>query len=208
MRPFAVVDGDGFRGMLTAFNPEYKIKSRNTYHSMANRVYKDTLTKLKVIMAGVSNLSITTDMWSSNAQESYISITAHWLDDDLKMQNAVLKTEEMAESHTGVHLKARIEACLGEFGILLSAVVATVADNGSNIVCALNLIEDVPRFGCFAHTLQLGIKSGLKISTIKTINRFCIFQLLPNSNGHPHFATCVGGRQFVRSIYQHLCIAW
>ena len=39
--------------------------------------------------------------------------------------------------------------------------MATAADNGSNVVNALQRLV-APRLGCFAHTLQLGIKAGLK----------------------------------------------
>ena len=88
-------------------------------------------------MGGASDKSITTNMWTSNKQEAYISITAHWLDDSLNMQHAVLATPEMPESHTGVNIKERIEQCLRDFGIEMS-VVAYVADNGSNVVAALN----------------------------------------------------------------------
>ena len=41
-------------------------------------------------------------IWSiiTELKESYISITAHWLDCDLKLQQAVLTTAEMSERHT------------------------------------------------------------------------------------------------------------
>ena len=106
-------------------------------------------------------------MWTSNRLDSYISITAHWLDDDLKLHQAVLTTEETSERHTGVNLKNRIVKCLQEYGIE-KAVVATVADNGSNVVNALEMLP-VPRLGCFAHTLQLAIKVGLKVPAIKKV---------------------------------------
>ena len=166
MRPFAAVDGDGFKRMIDKISQgSYTAKSQNTYHSMAVKAYDKARRGLKELMSGIKDVCITTDMWTSNKQESYISITAHWLDGDLKLQQAVLTTAEMSERHTGVNLKDRIVKCLREYGIEKD-VVATVADNGSNVVSALNMLQ-VPRLGCFAHTLQLGIKVGLKVPAVK-----------------------------------------
>ena len=168
MRPFASVDGDGFKRMVNKIGQgRYTPKSRNTYHSMAVKACGKAKRDLKELLSGIKDICITTDMWTSNKQEAYISITAHWLDDDLKLQQAVLTTAEMSERHTGVNRKDRIVKCLREYGVK-KAVVATVADNGSNVVYALNLLP-VPRLGCFAHTLQLSIKVGLKVPAVKKV---------------------------------------
>ena len=73
----------------------------------------------------------------------------------------------MPESQTDVNLKDRIVKCLREYGIE-KAVVATVADNCSNMVNALQRLV-VPRLDCFAHTLQLSIKVGLKEPRVTTV---------------------------------------
>ena len=104
MRPFAAVEGDGFKRMMKkATQDSYKIKARSTYHNMATFKYKKALRTLKELLSGVKDVCITTDMWTSNRLESYISITAHWLDDDLKLQQAMLTTEEISERHTGIN---------------------------------------------------------------------------------------------------------
>ena len=168
MRPFASVDGDGFKRMVDKISQgSYKPKSRNTYHSMAVKAYDKAKGDLKGLLSGVKDICITTDMWTSNKNEAYISITAHWVDGNLKLQQAVLTTAEMSERHTGANLKERILKIVREYGIE-KALVATVADNGSNIVNALNSLP-VPRLSCFAHTLQLSIKLGLKVPAVKNV---------------------------------------
>ena len=155
----------GSRTLLgNLINPDYVLKSRNSYRAKAVSAYTAALDTLKSILAGAGDISITTDLWTSNKQESYISITAHWLDDKLNMQHAILATPEMPESHTGVNIAERINQCLREFGIE-NSVVAYVADNGSNVVAALDDMA-TPRLGCFAHTLQLGIKCGLRVQRV------------------------------------------
>ena len=106
MRPFGVVEGDGFKQMMNkASRGSYTVKARSIYHSMTMIAYRKALRTLKALLSGIKDICITTDMWTSNRLESYISITAHWLDDDLKLHQAVLTTEEMSERHTGVNLQ-------------------------------------------------------------------------------------------------------
>ena len=75
------------------------------------------MSEVKEIMAGINEICITTDLWTSNKQDSYISITAHWLEDSFVMQHGELATHEMPESYTGVNIKDRIEQCLRNFVI-------------------------------------------------------------------------------------------
>ena len=167
MRPFSIVDGSGFKNFCSKMNPDYVLKSRNTYRSKAVSAHAQAVSKLKSILERASDLSITTDLWTSNKQEAYISITAHWLDDALNMQHAILATPEMPEAHTGVNIADRIRRLLCEFGIE-NKVAAYVADNGSNVVKALDELGG-PRLGCFAHTLQLAVKVGLRVRRVRAL---------------------------------------
>ena len=153
---------------MKALNFDYKVKSRNTYRSIAKQKYDEAVEKLNIAMAGAKYVSITTDMWPSNKQESYISITVHWLEDDLKMQHCILTTEEIPKMYSGVNICTHnISECLRAFGIE-QAVVATLADNGSNVKKSLMTLG-YPSSGCFAHSLQLGIKVGLKVLQVKSV---------------------------------------
>ena len=66
MRPFAVVDGDGFKRMMNKVSQgSYTIKTRSTYHSMAAIAYRKAVRSLKALMSGIKDVCITTDLWTS-----------------------------------------------------------------------------------------------------------------------------------------------
>ena len=48
-------------------------------------------------------LALTTDLWTSNATKAYLTVTAHYIDDNWRMVSQVLQTREMPEQHTGVN---------------------------------------------------------------------------------------------------------
>ena len=50
IRPFAVVDGDGFTHMVKYLNQDYTIKALNTYHAKAVVAYKRAVIGMKKIM--------------------------------------------------------------------------------------------------------------------------------------------------------------
>lgn len=178
MRPIAVVEGAGFIELVKALNPSYKLKSRNCYLSKIKAMYASSQEQLKALLQTATDIAFTTDLWSSNRQESYIGITVHWLTTDLKMQHALIATEEMPESSTGVNIKQHLDDNFDRLDIA-EKVVTSVADNGSNVKLGLDLMP-YQRLSCFAHTLQLAVKAGLKVAAVKAargaakhlVNRF------------------------------------
>ena len=62
MRPFAVVEGDGFKWMMNkASRGSYTVTAHSTYHGMTTIAYRKALRTLKALLSGI----IKTDMWTS-----------------------------------------------------------------------------------------------------------------------------------------------
>lgn len=80
LRPFSIVESAGFKLLLSALEPRHQLPSR-TYFSdnIIPELYKQThevMGKLK----SAEMVYLTTDGWISRATESYITITAHFID--------------------------------------------------------------------------------------------------------------------------------
>ena len=76
LRPFSIVKDTGFRDLIAHAWPTYQIPKRETIrqlvmlrHTAGMQALKSELEKLK------SDISITTDGWTSMAQDSYCTIT-------------------------------------------------------------------------------------------------------------------------------------
>ncbi|XP_078495159.1 LOW QUALITY PROTEIN: E3 SUMO-protein ligase ZBED1-like [Ciona intestinalis] len=166
MRPFHIVEGQGFRNLVHGLNHQYKIKHRTTYQAITERTYKSAKSFLLDVFKHVNYMGITTDMWTSIRNDSYITVTVHWITDDWKMMHGVLTTECMTEANTAENLSLRLTNVLAQYRIVSNKISATVTDNGRNIKKAVDLLDDWTQLSCFVHTLQLCVKAGLDIPAV------------------------------------------
>ena len=108
-------------------------------------------------------MSLTTDMWTSEANDAYLGLTSHFLLADFELVSLCLAVEPFTGRHTGVNIASCLKQILRDFNIDPAAVSAVITDNASNMDLALRLGEWNSRH-CFGHTLQLTIDDGIKMS--------------------------------------------
>lgn len=158
MLPISLVDGNGFRELMNYCEPGYQIPSRETITTRIEARYKGKTAELKSRLAK-THVAITTDCWTSNTTESYITVTCHYMEGWV-MRSAVLATESMPKSHTADNLAERLNDIVDAWG-LTGRVTACVHDNASNIVLANSQSRvDWSSVPCYTHTLQLAINDG------------------------------------------------
>lgn len=79
----------------------------------------------------------------------------------------VLATKEVKDHHTGENLANEIKCIVEDFGISNTPASGITTDNAANMVTMTTHLE-WPHIRCFAHTLQLSVKAGLKIKEISS----------------------------------------
>ena len=110
-----------------------------------------------------NKVALTTDMWTSEANEAYLGLSCHYLTQEFELVSVCLAVEHFTGRHTGVNIASGIRHILSDYAIDQSTVSAVIADNASNMDLALRVGEWRSRH-CFGHTLQLAINDGLKMS--------------------------------------------
>lgn len=157
LRPLSIVTGLGFQRYSQMLNPGYATPCRTTVKNYIQLLYKEGKRDL---MDDLNSLpvSITTDMWTSVAQEGYITVTAHFIQ-RWQLKCKVLATRVLDDRHTGENLSKIIHEIRKEFGIKEISTMTT--DNASNMVSAAQKAQ-IERVPCFSHTLQLAVTDGLK----------------------------------------------
>ncbi|KAM3873612.1 E3 SUMO-protein ligase ZBED1-like [Diretmus argenteus] len=165
MRPYSVVENEGFRNMIYQAEPRYAIPSRKTItETTIPDLYKESVSEVKVSLRGAKRIALTCDGWTSRATESYVTVTSHHITDDWGLCSHVLQTRAMYESHTGKNLSDLLNDVTTEWGINANDT-ALVTDNASNmIVCAE--LSGFLHIKCFAHTLNLAAQRALKLPDV------------------------------------------
>lgn len=134
-QPLLLVENTGFLELTKKLQPLYKPPSRKTLTTkLIPDEYNKIVATLKSMLENISDLSITTDMWTSDSNRAYITVTFIFND---HLYSPVIATREMREAHTGLNIAALLSNILIEWGIK-DKIVTIVSDNGANIKNAIN----------------------------------------------------------------------
>lgn len=166
-QPLQVVENTGFLNLVRTLQKEI-CGSETVYIPPSRKVltqfillnhYEKARTRLIEILNDVNYLAATTDIWTSDSNKSYITVTCHCFYKD-ELQSLVLATGELPSSHTGEHKAENLRLIFEEFGIL-QKIVTIVSDNAQNMKKAINQVLQKHYHPCIAHTLNLSVKETL-----------------------------------------------
>ena len=170
LRPAAIIEGEGFKRLLSFLEPGYIIPSSVHLMDVVRWKYTMAKEKLKRILAeNKTKYSLTTDIWTSFANDAYILLTTHFIDDCWQMKSYTLATYSFQEQHTGDNIVEKLKEVVSEYDIDDNSIFAIVHDQGSNFQRAGRLLEDDKQWksmNCAAHCLQLCVIEGFSINTI------------------------------------------
>ncbi|XP_034093328.1 zinc finger BED domain-containing protein 1-like isoform X2 [Gymnodraco acuticeps] len=157
LHPFSEVEAPTFRDMLFTLNPNYTPPTRDylTNHLIPSW-YEIEKSNIITELSEVSHVALTSDGWTSIAQDHYLTVTAHYLVEG-KMRQKVLQTKAVYKAQTGIVIAEEIADVLTDFGIF-DKIVAVTVDNAANMDVAIHRLQFV-KLGCFAHTLNLAAQS-------------------------------------------------
>ncbi len=111
LRPYSVVDNQGFCTMLKVFEPRYSVPSRRYFSDTAiPALYRETTAHILESLSNTDRVAITCDAWTSISTDSYVTITAHYITDECKLTACVLQTQAMNESHTGTNVAELLQS--------------------------------------------------------------------------------------------------
>lgn len=165
-QPYDIVENKGFQELIHHLQPQYNIPHRTTFsRTIVPELYKSTVDTLKAEMSadlgtGLESITFTADMWTSRANQGYISLTCHYMTQGFAMKAFTLACTHMPESHTAVNIQSCLTAIVQEWAPNLNSVpVYVVTDNGRNIRAAVRQMEWTP-LQCMGHTFQLAIKDA------------------------------------------------
>ena len=162
--PIYVVEKNGFKKMMAAFDKRYEVPSRNCFSRTGiPALYETTRERVSKEVLSAEYFSATTDMWSSVGMKPYLSFPVRFVDCDWKLHSRCLQTAYMPEDHTADNLSAALSDVLDAWQLSSAKQVAITTDNGSNIVLACSN-WDWLRLSCFGHNLNLAVRKSVSDS--------------------------------------------
>ncbi|XP_072400683.1 E3 SUMO-protein ligase ZBED1-like [Diabrotica undecimpunctata] len=172
-QPLSLVENAGFLEYSKALQPLYTPPSRKklTYDLLPQQYEEATSTLIKIII-DVKYISVTTDIWTSDSNKAYITVTGHFIFKSV-LRAHVLSTRELPGSHTGENISLMLGDIFKHWKIE-NKIIAVVSDNGSNIKSAISNYLQIFHLPCVAHTLNLIVtKSLMDVAELNDILKKC-----------------------------------
>lgn len=163
-RPLSTVDQPGFWGLISHFQPCYPIATRPTIRKMIGPEAKRIKGHVKAELENIENVSFTTDIWTdSTTNQSFISLSAHWINGQWQRRDYVLGCEHFPDSHTGENIAKMLKGMLEKWDIAVGEsgrCHIIVRDGAANMRKGCNQVP-AESLHCTIHLLQLVVKDGL-----------------------------------------------
>ena len=168
MQPYDTVNDQGFLKMLNTFEPRYSPPDRKAIAS--NYMPKLYETERKRVLGLVKSnddchYAITTDLWTSRANQAYCCVTIHYITSDYMLRSHLLETKEFSDSHSAENVAEELISILENWELSTEMLVAATTDNCANMVRAVqrNGWLHVP---CFSHVLNLAVEKVLQLPDV------------------------------------------
>ncbi|KAG2724850.1 hypothetical protein I3760_01G037400 [Carya illinoinensis] len=168
--PFRFVEGQGFKKIVWLLEPRFKVPCRVMVARDCMKLFSSEKAKLKKLFKdGGMRISLTTDTWTSVQNLNYMCLTAHFIDNDWKLQKKIINFC-LIPNHRGDTIEKYIESCLLHWGI--DKIFTVTVDNASSNDTAISYLRHFltgnvlggkyMHMRCCAHILNLVVNEGLK----------------------------------------------
>ncbi|CAG8807308.1 37709_t:CDS:2, partial [Gigaspora margarita] len=119
-----------------------------------------------------SKISFTSDLWMSPNNKAFISVTAHYVDENWALKETVVDFGLINGRHTGINIANGFFKVLNDYGIMMKLLAITL-DNTTNNDAFIYKLEtklqeeelewnsEHHRFHCFNHILNLVAQAAL-----------------------------------------------
>jgi len=165
---FNHVESKAFRRFMQARDPKVTVKSRSSLVKTTLpllernlREAKDRL--LEEHLPKISGAAFTSDIWSSKGQNSFLSLTMHFVDSNWKLHNLVMAVSHLEDpSHTAEVICAKMESQVEDIPIPESATVTFTTDGAASMIKAMRdsaLVTE--HLVCFCHTISNCLQEAL-----------------------------------------------
>ena len=108
LQPISVVDNPAFCQLLHTLDPRFQPYSRTQFSRVIIPMKYEVKQSVKEKLDKAKFISLTTDTWTGCHNRGYISLSAHYVDDDWQMHHHCLKTQEVVSSHIAQNLAEEI----------------------------------------------------------------------------------------------------
>lgn len=172
--PFNHIETKAFRRFMKARDPKVTVRSRSSLVKTTIPLLQRNLVEakdklLEEHLPKIPGAAFTSDIWSSRGQNSYVSLTMHFIDNKWELHNLVMGCRHLEDpNHTADVIREKVDSLLEEIPLPADATVTFTTDGASSMVKAMRvspLIQE--HIVCVCHTISNAIQEAFAHPTIE-----------------------------------------
>ena len=173
--PFSVFGSESFKKLIKVANKGILVKHRTTYSRMisskAKQVLQDVQDVIVSLKGSIESVSFTTDIWTSRAGDSYISLTVQFIDNQWKLHRWTPYVRNFPDRHTAEAIAIQLDEMIESLELHdVNVDLYSINDNAANMKAAIRTSMYLKEYNCDIHTLQLAIVDTFKnVEGMKTV---------------------------------------
>ncbi len=103
-QPYSIVEDVGFLRPMKKLKPNYQLPSRKYFSEKIVPSIYGSMFEVRIVVNEVEHISFTSEIWTSNSDTSFISLTVHCLNLNFEQKTVVLRVRPFPGSHTATHI--------------------------------------------------------------------------------------------------------
>ncbi|XP_040987032.1 zinc finger BED domain-containing protein RICESLEEPER 1-like isoform X2 [Juglans microcarpa x Juglans regia] len=142
--PLAMVDHVGFKVFVKNLQPMFEVVPNSAVEKAFVEIYeKEKLKVYETINKLHGRINLCVEMWSSHENIEYLCLTAHYIDEDWKLQKKILNFVTLDSSHTEDMLPEVINKCVMDWDVDHKLFALTFDDCSTDDEIVLRLKEQI-----------------------------------------------------------------
>ncbi|XP_028989032.1 E3 SUMO-protein ligase ZBED1-like isoform X2 [Betta splendens] len=101
-----------FMAFVRALKPTFQIPTEPQMNSLLHSVYKEQVKKLQQALGSPEHIVLSCELWSSSPEDSYLTVSCHFVDDRGKLKSFMLKTTSMLGDDSAASIKNHLSAVM------------------------------------------------------------------------------------------------
>ena len=148
---------------MKELDPLYELPSDKKVKELLVNSYNYCKGEIVHLFEGVISCLLTLDLWISRSRAGYLGVTCSFVNIQFKLCEVTLAIEYLKYPHTSENIVNCLNQIIKKWNLDGKIFTITI-DSGSNMVKAGKILKNsnnITRFPCAAHTLQLVVGKGL-----------------------------------------------
>ncbi len=169
LQPLEITEDKNFQGFVKTLKPSLQIPRTPVVRSQLLGIYSEKEEELRSILDSADDIVLTCELWSSRAEDSYLTVGCHFVDIHGKLKSYILKTTSLFGDESAANIQHQLSTIMEAWRVR-EKVHSVVRAGMPQMKKVQTKWTHMP---CFADTLNVVFKELMSGDELSNVLRKC-----------------------------------